>query len=487
MSLFNHSLWYCCSLALFLLACNAATHNSTAVDESSSVGDPKDYIQPYEQNPAYWSYRGVPVLLLGGTDNDNLYQSKDLVEQLDLLQSVGGNFVRNVMSYRDEGDLIPYLRDENGKYDLTQWNPAYWEQFEHFLQLARDRDIIVQIELWDRFDYSQANWTNSPFNPVNNVNYTLEEIGLDEEYPEHPHKDLQPFFHTVPGMDGYQDKLDKLRSYQNALIQKMLSYSLNYGNVLYCMDNETSTPLLWGKYWSTIIRQAATEKAVPAYTTEMIDQFWRPGNCANCEPFIQDAKHFNFLDISQVNSRNFGQTHWDSLRYIMQIRSNATLRPANTVKIYGGNNTNWGSGSNQDGVERFCRNIFGGCAGVRHHRPLSGNGLNEKSQASIRAVRKLEEQLHFWEMSPRMELLNGREENEAYLVGKADDSAFAVYFPLGGTVNLKTGAAGSTYQVGWISLETGRPEGDPIMMSGETDLTLTPPVNSGSFAYIIRQ
>ena len=59
-----------------------------------------DRIQPYAANPRYWQYKGQPVLLLGGTIKDCLFQIPDLEAHLDLLQSVGGNYVRNTMSDR---------------------------------------------------------------------------------------------------------------------------------------------------------------------------------------------------------------------------------------------------------------------------------------------------------------------------------------------------------------------------------------------------
>ena len=31
-------------------------------------------IRPWQANPFYWEYKGQPVLLLGGSDDDNLFQ-----------------------------------------------------------------------------------------------------------------------------------------------------------------------------------------------------------------------------------------------------------------------------------------------------------------------------------------------------------------------------------------------------------------------------
>jgi hypothetical protein len=55
-------------------------------------------IQVSEQYPTYLAYKGKPVLLLGGTVDDNLFQIEGLEQHLDLLVASGGNYVRNTMS-----------------------------------------------------------------------------------------------------------------------------------------------------------------------------------------------------------------------------------------------------------------------------------------------------------------------------------------------------------------------------------------------------
>ncbi len=138
-----------------------------------------DRIQPYIENPFYWQYQDKPVLLLGGSREDNLFQIPDLEAHLDLLASVGGNYIRCTMSSRDEGDVWPYMLDTvSGMYDLNQSNKEYWRRFENALALTAARNIILQIELWDRFDFARAPWQQNPYNPKNNVNYTAETVGI---------------------------------------------------------------------------------------------------------------------------------------------------------------------------------------------------------------------------------------------------------------------------------------------------------------------
>ncbi len=454
---------------------------SGCVSHQGSKSDFSDDIQPYADNPKYWQYKGEPVLLLGASNNDNLFQSPDVEGQLDLLRSVGGNYVRNTMSSRDSGDVWPFYRQGDGRYDLDRWSDEYWNRFEKLLKLAKERDVIIQIEVWDRFDYSREPWANNPFNPANNINYSEEGCGMAAEYPKHPSSDLQPFFHTVKGMPKYSPALEIVRRYQEKLVDKMLSYSLDYGNVLYCMDNETSTPPGWGLYWMRYIKNKAGGKQV--YTTDMFDKFFKPNSCEACKHAIRDYEEYLFLDVSQINGRNFNQAHWDTLQWIITERNKYPIRPVNCVKTYGGHNSGWGSGSNEDGVERFCRDVIGGCAAVRHHRPDHGNGLNEKAQATIKSVRKVESLVKMWEVEPNMGLLSERGEDEAYLTA-AEGSKYVLLFPEGGSVKIDLSKYDKDFTCKWVSIKSGE-WGGQSPVTGGADVEISTPDSSGWFAVLV--
>jgi len=446
-------------------------------------GNPNENdIKPYKENPRFWQYKGEPVLLLGGTKDDNLFQVSGLETHLDLLQSVGGNYIRNTMSSRDTGNVWPFLLLADGSYDLDGWNETYWGKFESLLRLTNERDIIVQIEVWDRFDFSTDFWKANPFNPANNINYIEAECGMDTAYPKHPAGDLQPFFHSIPGMPRYTQELEIVRKYQEKFVDKMLSYSLNYGNVLYCMDNETSTPREWGKYWMKYLQDMAGDKIV--YKTDMFDKFFRPHLCPNCLNAIKNPEVYEFLDVSQNNSRNFKQMHWDTLSWILQEREKYSLRPVNCVKVYGGMNSSWGSGSNEDGIERFVRNVIGGCAAVRHHRPPHGNGLSERSQASIKSVRKIETLAKMWGMIPHMELLSDKDDDEAYLTAKEGEK-YVILFPDGGSVKLDLTDFPGDFSARWISIGSGS-WGEKFSLKGGNLAEIASPGPGGWFAVIIK-
>ena len=416
---------------------------SVAVMTPAALGAAADRIDIYEANPAYWQYQGKPVLLIGGSKDDNLFQLPDLKEHLDLLKSVGGNYVRNTMSSRsDKGfEVHAFKQLASGLYDLDQWNDEYWRRFENLLTWAEQRDIIVQIEVWATFDYYRDNWAGHPLNPKNNVNYTADETGLPLEVNSHPTRTENNFFQSVPAERNQKTVL----KYQQRFVDKILSHSLQHGNVLYCMDNETSVTPEWGKYWSEYIKARAKEEGVTVHTTEMWDN-WDLAHKMHSATF-DHPETYSFVDISQNNHQK-GQRHWDNAQK-QRARIAGHLRPLNNTKIYGADTGRFGN--DRDGMERFWRNIFGGLASARFHRPDSGLGLGEKARANIRSLRMVTDRMNVFTCRPRNDLLSRRQENEAYCLANAG-TEYAVYFTDGGQVRLDVHAMGKAVTVQWLDV-----------------------------------
>ena len=74
-----------------------------------------------------------------------------------------------------------------------------------------------------------------------------------------------------------------------------------------------------------------------------------------------DPKVYKFLDLSQINSRNFGQDHWDRVLWAVQ-RTAEHPRPVNNTKIYGDGAMNFGSGGNTD--SKAWKDIWGCGQGI---------------------------------------------------------------------------------------------------------------------------
>ncbi|MCA9039592.1 MAG: hypothetical protein KDA65_04515 [Planctomycetaceae bacterium] len=470
------------SLWIYFLIAGWCSSNSLVL----LSGEPAaDRIQPYTENPRYWQFEGKPVLLLGGLKDDSPFQMPDLEAAMDELVSVGGNYIRNTMSDRQDHDYeaYPYQKREDGKYDLDQWNEEYWARFENLLKITRERDIIVQIEVWDRFDYSREHWDRHPYRPSNNVNYSVAESGLRNSYPQHAHRDQQPFFHSIPGMPLYENKLDRIRRYQERFVAKLLSYSLEYGHVLYCMDNETSTPPAWGRYWINFIQNQAREKEALVFCTDMFDDGFQPARSKSYAQAIADPETYPFLDISQVNSRFFNEDQWVRLKwYEEQIAAHP--RPLNNTKIYGDGGFSFGSGRPPDGIERFWRDLFVGCAAMRHHRDIAGIGLQPLAKNCIRAARKLESEIQMWNVDDHQELLSDRESDEAYLVADSG-KAYAIYFTAGGEVSLDLSSAPYDFQLKWIHISTGEAE-QGALLNGGRKIKIKAPATAPCVAVLVR-
>ena len=440
-----------------------------------------DRIRPYQKNPFYWQYRGEPVLLLGGSVEDNLFQIPDIEQHLGLLQSVGGNYVRCTMSSRDEGNVWPFERDEaTGLYDLDKPGTEFWRRFENFLTLASQRDIIVQIEVWATFDFyrSASCWAANPFNPANNVNYSAAESNLPEVVATHPTKCENPFFWSVPAERDNEIVL----KYQRAFVDKLLSVSLPYGNVLYCMDNETSVTAEWGWYWSKYIQAAADRAGVQVHTTEMWDK-WDLSHAQHDNTF-DHPEVYSFVDISQ-NNHNQGQAHWDNAQKQRErVAQSGKVRPLNCVKIYGADTGRFGN--DRDGQERFWRNIFGGMASSRFHRPNSGLGLSSKAQANIKSMRMITAEMGVFACLPAPDLLvhQSRSPNEAYCMADPP-RVYAVYFTDGGNVLLDISAVSSkALTVRWLDIDKATWHEPRMASPRDGQLAIAPP-SDGMWAVLV--
>ena len=424
----------------------------------SSEARAEDRIKPYGENPFYWQYQGEPVLLLGGSWQDNLFNHPDgLEEHLDTLAEAGGNYVRNTMSTREPGNLWPFVEVEDGLFDLDQLNEPYWERFEAFLDLTLERDIIVQIEVWDPHDYHadpNIGWRVNPFNPLNNVNYTAGESGLPEtvDHRPGPEPTPHPMWRTPPTLDDNPLVL----GYQKAIVDRMLDIAMPYPHVLYCMSNEMGERHEWSDYWAAHIHARASEAGFEVYVSDMR---------RNEDVSHPDHRHmyskpdlYTFVDVSQNNTHS-GQLHFDRIQFVRDQLNDHGVRPINHNKIYSIR------GGHSEAIQRFFRIVFGGGASARFHRPYPiedagqmyaetrwGLGLHPTAQQAIRSARMAADAFPLVNTEPRKDLLEDREPNEAYCLAQPGE-AYAVYFPNGGQVALDVSAAqGRPLDVRWLDI-----------------------------------
>ena len=455
----------------------ALPHARAAADER---------LRPYEKNPWYWQYEGEPVLLLGGSWQDNLFNHPQrLEEHLDLLVSVGGNYVRNTMSHRNEANVFAYAQDAQGRFDLKTFNEEYWTRFENFLRLTRERDIIVQIEIWDPHDHyrdrePRGGWSKHPYNPLNNINYTAEESGLPTAvtFGVTPSPSAHAYFRTVPALDNNE----RVLAYQVAFVDRMLDHALKYPHVIYTMNNEIGELNEWGDFWADHVRRRAGAAGVSAFTADMR----RNHNIRtpDHQHIYDQPERYTFLDISQVTGSK-GQRHYDDIAFVRDYIK-AHPRPINNVKNYGA-----AKSGEEESVARFFRMLFAGGASTRFHRPHPiesadqhqtatewGLGLGPRAQIIIRAMRDVANAFDIFRSEPRNDLLGERGENEAYLLAVPGEE-YAIYFPAGGSVTLDISALPGEFTSRRMDIASATWV-EEITVNGGASLTITAPAGAHS-------
>ena len=385
-----------------------------------------------EENPRYWQYNGETMMLLGGTDTDALFQwsNEKLVGQLDTLLASGGNYVRNVMADRGvmihleqqrsdtrDNDVFAFHQitegPDSGLYDLDQWNEEYWERFRRMLDETAQRDIIVQLELWDRHDFStgvptRRGWSEHPWNPKNNINYTAEETILEEVGLSRT-GDL-PFFRTIPALDGDPVVL----AYQEKFISRVMSMALEYDHVLYVTSNEAHEPVEWARHWSQFMLKKANSMGKNIYRSPMQDNVHE-----TLEEVLNFPEHYEFIEAnfgpharSDEAAEELKQRQANMLRDIWVSLSEHPL-PMTQIKA---STSHWGF---DELLERSWRGVFSGTSSMRFHRPARGAGLTDRGQKHIAALRKITDMIEPWNAQPHHQLedlLSGRTINEAYLM-----------------------------------------------------------------------
>lgn len=470
-------------------------------------------IKPYVRNPSYWQYNGQPILLFGGSDRDNIFQWADdgskLTNHLDLLSACGGNYIRCTLSSREytpEGyrwDLLPYpFAKVDGRYDLLQWNEEYWNKLRVFLRETKTRGIIVQIELWDRWNESGdsrkagSGWYDSPWNPNNNSTYDWADSPLLK-----PGKtDFYNAFHYAA-----VTKDPVLLPLQQRFAEKVVDEVIDNGNnhVLFQVDNESGIgdeTLEPDPYWARFARRYARSKGASDIFVCSSRRFHRPSpykattfqewnNPEVRVPLLNPA--FNFSDISQNNGTS-GQTHYDNILWYRSRVLAHGARPINNVKCY---HFNWPIGgsfgkdrtspTDAEAGSKFWRAVFAGSASIRFHRHTptrpaglrEGFGLTPEGQQHLRSMREFVDAIHIFHMSPHNDLLSRRTTNEAYCLAEPGRQ-YAVFFTSegDGSLGIDLTDSGRSLELRWLDIATSS-WGKSTTISSSRDYMLRAPDN----------
>ena len=148
------------------------------------------------KNPHYVEYNGKPLLIVGSGEHYGAVVNQDFdfrtylatiaADGLNTTRLFTGAYVekqgdfgiqKNTLAPRKGRLLLPWARSDQpgyalggNRFDLSQWDAAYFDRLRSFMTRARELGIIVEITLFS--SYYGTGGPYSPFNPGNNINRT---------------------------------------------------------------------------------------------------------------------------------------------------------------------------------------------------------------------------------------------------------------------------------------------------------------------------
>jgi hypothetical protein len=208
------------------------------------------------ENPHYFRFGGKPAVLIASGEHYGAVLNREFNYEryLDTLRADRLNLTRVFSgSYREvpgnfqiaantlapaPGKFLAPWRQQDGKFDLTKWDDAYFDRLKKFLAYARRRGVIVELVLFCPL-YEESMWSVSPMNARNNVN------GIGD----------------VPRTDVLALKDARLTSVQDKMVRKIATELRDFDNLYYEICNEPyfqGVTLAWQEHIAKTIAAAET-------------------------------------------------------------------------------------------------------------------------------------------------------------------------------------------------------------------------------------
>lgn len=291
----------------------------------------------HPDNPHYLWNGNETILLIGGgttvhpSSNNQIATDKS---NIDTWSNLGANYARiwTVLPWEGTEAVFPWKRTGPGtandgglKFDLTQFNPVFFERMNELL--SYNSDFYLQYMLFDEvgLEHSSARWDLNPYNPDNNIN----NLGLPPTG-----NDAVPEFYNVADTD--------LLHIQELYVQKVIDELDHNPNIIYEIANETTAPWDWQEYWIDFI----SERSVTPVANN---------------PFSHRSENLNDENLDIVNYHNLvaGETNatftddYNSnkiLKFDEQVYNSPTatqIRQVAWESFTGGGHINWDESGNE--------------------------------------------------------------------------------------------------------------------------------------------
>jgi hypothetical protein len=202
------------------------------------------------KNPHYFSYKGKTTVLVGSGEHYgsvintafdyHTYLQTNQREGINMTRLFTGAYIekpgdfgikKNTLAPDEDHLLLPWKRSNvpgfnlgGNKFDLTQWDDAYFKRLKGFVAEAEKAGIIVEVNLFS--SYYQTGWQYSALNPNNNINQT----------------------DSIKSLLANSLKNGNILAYQEKYVRKIVHELSGFGNFYFEIQNEP-----WASLKDTVI------------------------------------------------------------------------------------------------------------------------------------------------------------------------------------------------------------------------------------------
>lgn len=436
------------------------------------AGDP---IRLHPDNPHYFLFRGKPTVLVTSGEHYGAVINLDFdyITYLNTLQSAGLNLTRIFSGMYVEGwgepwntlnppfnrFVCPWSRsstagypDGGNKFDLNQWDPAYFTRLKDFVAQAGSRGIVVEIVLFCAM-YGDAEWNLSPLKASNNIN-GVGNVSRDQIY---------------------NLSNAAITSAQDAMTAKIVTELNAYDNVYYEICNEPyfgNATRNWHQHIAQTI--ADTEASLPR--KHLIAHNIANGSTVVTDP-IPSVSIFNFHYSSPPDSvvQNYGLNKVIAFDESGFRGSTDTpyRREAWDFIIAGGavyNNLDWSFAvAAEDGTDTgWDKNLGGGGPSIRAQLGLLKNFIHG---------------FDFIRMAPNPGVIKGGLPSGVPARALVEaGKQYAIYLNGGNQANLVVEIPAGNYRAEWVNTKNGRIDQRENFSHGGGPRTLVSPSYSEDIA-----
>jgi hypothetical protein len=409
-------------------------------------------IELHPVNPHYFLWRGKPAVLItsgehyGGLLNRDFNYKKyfKTLESLgfNLTRTFSGAYCESIESFNIQNNTLapakgrlicPWARSgeqdyANGgnKFDLTKWNPDYFQRLRDFVGEAGRRRVVVELVLFCPF-YEEAMWKLSPMNAVNNIN------GIGK----------------MARTEVYTLKYPRLLAVQDAMVRRIVEELKDFDNIYYEICNE---PYFGGVTleWQAHIADTISEAEADLKAKHLIAQ-----NIANKYQKITDPNprvsifNFHYAKPPDTVTDNYGLN-----RVIGDDETGFAGSEPKPYRLEGWDFIITG-GAVYDNLDySFCVGHEDGTAKV--NAPGGGGGVLHKQLGILSSFIN---SFNFIRMKPDNSIIKDGIPAKATARALVEDGrAYAIYINGGSQAQLQVQLPKGKYTAEWINTKTGKTE-----------------------------